>query len=65
VIISRIMRWAGHMARMEDRRFGCRVLVGKHEGKKPLGRPRLRWENGIKMDLQEVGCGSMEWIEMT
>ena len=41
-----------------------RVLVWKSEGKRPLGRPRLRWENNIKMDLQEVGCGSMDWIEL-
>jgi hypothetical protein len=40
------------------------VLVGKHEGKRPLGRPRCRWENNIKMDLQEVGCGGMDWIEL-
>jgi len=41
-----------------------RVLVGKPEGKRPLGRPRLRWEDNIKMDLQEVGCGGMDWIEL-
>jgi hypothetical protein len=41
-----------------------RVLVGKHEGKSPLGRPRLRWENNIKMNLQQVGCGGMDWIEL-
>jgi 3-oxoacyl-ACP reductase-like protein len=41
-----------------------RVLVGKPEGKKPLGRPRSRWENNIKMDLQVVGCGGMDWIEL-
>ena len=42
-----------------------RVLVGKPEGKRPLGRPRRRWEDNIKMDLQEVGCGGMDWIELT
>jgi 3-oxoacyl-ACP reductase-like protein len=41
-----------------------KVLVGKPEGKKPLGRPRLRWENNIKMDLQEAGCGGMDWVEL-
>jgi len=51
VIKSRGMRWAEHVARMGNRRVVYRVLVGKPEGKKPLGRPRLRWENNIKMDL--------------
>ena len=58
------MRWAGHVARMGERRCVYRVLVGKPEGKRPLGRPRHRWEDNIKMDLQEVGCGGMDWIEM-
>ena len=49
---------------MEDRRGVLRVLVGKPEGKRPLGRPRRRWENNIKMDLQEVGCGGMDWIQL-
>jgi len=49
---------------MGDRRGVYRVLVGKHEGKRPLGRPRRRWENNIKMDLQEVGCGGIDWIEL-
>jgi len=42
----------------------CRVLVGKHEGKRPHGRPRRRWEDNIKVDLQEMGCGDMDWIEL-
>ena len=63
VINSRRMRWAGHVARMGEGRGVYRVLVGKPEGKRPLGRPRRRWENNIKMDLQEVGCGGMDWIE--
>jgi len=49
---------------MEEMRVEYRVLVGKPEGKRPLGRPRRRCENNIKMDLQEVGCGGMDWIEM-
>ena len=48
----------------EERRGVYRVLVGKPEGKRPLGRPRRRWEDNIKMDLQEVGCGGMDWIEL-
>ena len=54
------MRWAGQVARMGDTRVVCRVLVGKPEGKRPLGRPRLRWEDNIKMGLQEVGSGGMD-----
>ena len=49
---------------MGERRGLCRVLVGKPEGKKPLERPRRRWEDNIKMDLQEVRCGGMDWIEL-
>jgi len=60
VIKSRRMRWAEHVARMGDRRGVYRFLVGKHEGKRPLGRPRRRWEDNIKMELQEVGCGGMD-----
>jgi len=55
VIKSRRMRWAGHVARMGEERGVCRVLVGKPEGRKPLGRPRRRWVDNIRMDLQEVG----------
>ena len=51
------MRWAGHVARMGEDRGVHRVLVGKPEGKKPMGRPRRRWEDNIKMDFQEVGGG--------
>ena len=57
VIKSRRMRWAGHVARMGERRGVYRVLVWKPEVKRPLGRTRRRWEDNIKMDLQEVGCG--------
>jgi len=59
------MRWAGHVALMGERRVAYRVLVGKSEGKRPLGRPSCRREDNIKMDLQEVGCGGMDWIEVT
>jgi len=64
VIKSRRERWAGHVARMHDRRGVYRVLVGKPEGQRPLGRPRRRWEDNIRMDLQEVECGGMDWIEV-
>jgi len=57
VIKSRRMRWAGHVARMGESRRVYRVLVGKPEGKIPLGKPRHRWEDNIKVDLKEVGCG--------
>jgi len=61
---SRRMRWAGHVVRMGKTRGVYRVLVGKPEGKRPLGRPRRRWEDNIETDLQEVGCGGMAWIEV-
>jgi hypothetical protein len=64
VIKSRRMRWAGHVALMGERRSVYRVLVGKPEGKRPLGRLRRRWEDNIHMDLQEVGCRGMDWIEL-
>ena len=62
VIKSRRMRWVGHVARMGEEREVYRVLVGKPEGKRPLGRPRRRWVDNIRMDLQEVGCWYMDWI---
>ena len=58
------MRWAGHVARMGEDRGVYRVLVGKSEGKRPLGRPRRRWEDNIKMDLQEIGGGRGDWMEL-
>jgi len=64
VIKSRRMRWAGLVARMRESRVIYRVLEGKLEGKRPLGRIRSRWEDNIKMDLQEVGCGDMDWIDL-
>ena len=62
VIKSRRIGWAGHVARMGEERGVYRVLVGKPEGKRPLGRPRRRWVDNIRMDLQEVGCMYMDWI---
>ena len=64
VIKSRRMRWAGHVARMGEKRGIYRVLVGKPNGRRPLGEPRRRWENDIKMDLREVGGGNMDWIQL-
>ena len=64
-IKSRRMRWAGHVARMGERRGVYRALLGKLEGKRPLGRPRRRWVDNIRMYLQEVGCGYMDWIGLT
>ena len=61
---SRRMRWAGHVACMGEDRGVHRVLVGKPEGKRPLGRPRHRWEDNIKMDVQEVGGGRGDWMEL-
>jgi len=60
VIKSRRMRWAEHVARMGERRGVYTVLVGQSEGKRPIGRPRRRWGDNIKMNLQEVGCGGMD-----
>jgi hypothetical protein len=57
VIISRRMRWRGHVSYMGEKRGVCRVLMGKPEGKRPLGRCRYRWEDNIKMYCKEVGCG--------
>jgi hypothetical protein len=55
------MRWAGHVARVGEERKVYKVLVGKTEGKRPLGIPRRRWEDGIRMDLREIGLGGV-WI---
>ena len=64
VVNSRRMRWAGHVAQMGEGRGVHRVLVGKPEGKRPFGRPRSRWEDNIKMDLQEVGGGCGDWMKL-
>jgi len=63
-VIKSRMRWEGHVACIGERKGVYRVLVGKPEGKRPLGRLRHRWEDNNKMDLQEVGCGGMDWIEL-
>jgi hypothetical protein len=64
VIESRRMRWAGQMARMGEGRGVYRVLVGRPEGKKPLGKPWRRWEDNIRLDLREIGVGGSNWIEL-
>ena len=64
VIKSRRMRWAGHVALMEEGRGVHKIFMGKPEGKRPLGRPRRRWEDNIKMDLEEVGSGCGDWMEL-
>jgi hypothetical protein len=61
---SRRMRWAGHVARMGEEKKVYKVLVGKPEGKRPLVRPKHRWEDGIRMDLREIGWGSVDWIRL-
>jgi hypothetical protein len=62
IIKSRKMRWAGHVARMGDKTNAYRLFVGTPEGKRPLGRPRRRWVDNIRMDLGEVGWGDVDWI---
>jgi hypothetical protein len=62
MIKSRRVRWAGHVARIGEKRNAYRILVGNPEGKRPLGRPRRRWEDNIRMDLREIGWGGMNWI---
>jgi hypothetical protein len=63
-IKSRRMRWALHVARMREERNVYKVLVGKPEGVRPLGRPRHRWVDGIRIDLREIGWGRVEWIQL-
>jgi hypothetical protein len=64
MIKSRRMRWEGHVARIGKTRNAYRILVGKPEGKRSLGRPRRRWVDNIKMDLREIGWDGMDWIEL-
>ena len=60
----RLLRWAGHLARKELSRNAYRIVVGKSERKSPLGRPRRRWEDNIKMDLKEVDCHAADWVHL-
>jgi hypothetical protein len=64
MIKSRRMRWARHVARIGEKNNAYRILVGKPEGKRPLGRPRRRWVGNIKMDLQEIEWDGVDWIDM-
>jgi hypothetical protein len=64
VIKSRMMRWAGHVARKGEGRGVYRVLVGRPEARRPLGRPRRRWEDNIKIDLREIGIDGANWIRL-
>jgi hypothetical protein len=64
MIKSRRLRWAGHVARMGDKRDAYRILVWKPEGKRAVGRPRRGWEDNIRIDLREIGWGVMDWIDL-
>jgi hypothetical protein len=64
IIKPRRMRWAGHVARMGKKKSAYRILVGKPEGKRPLGRPKRRWEDNIEMELREIRWGGMDWIDL-
>ena len=57
------MIWAGHVARMEESRSACKMLTGKPTGKRPLGRPKRRWEDNIRMDLEEIGINAGNWVD--
>ena len=63
VIKSRRLRWAGHVARLEESMSSYKVLTGKPAGKRPLGRPRRRWEDNITMDLEEIGVNAGNWVD--
>jgi hypothetical protein len=64
MIKSRRMKWAGHVARIKENRNAYRILVGKPEGERPLGRPRSRWVDNIKIDLREIGWNSVDWVDL-
>jgi hypothetical protein len=64
MVKSRRMRWAGHVAQIGNKRNAYRILVGKPEGKRPLGRPRCQWEDSIKIDLSEMGWDDVDWISL-
>ena len=63
MIKSRKLRWAGHVARMEEGRSAFKILIGKPTGKRQLGRPARRWENNIRMDLEEIGINTRNWVD--
>jgi hypothetical protein len=63
VIKCRRLRWAGHVARMEEGRIAFKILTGKPTGKRPLGRPRRRWKDNIRMDLEEIGINAGDWVD--
>jgi hypothetical protein len=63
VIKFRIFRWAGHVARMEEGRSAFKILTGKPTGKRPLGKPRRRWEDTIRMDFKEIGINTRNWVD--
>ena len=63
VIISGRLRWAGHVARMEEDRSAFKILTGKPTGKRPLGRPRRRWEDNIRTDIEEIGINAGNWVD--
>ena len=63
VIKYRRLRWAGHLATMEEGRSAFKILTGKPTGKRPLGRPRSRWEDNIRMDLEEIGSNAGNWVD--
>jgi hypothetical protein len=62
-IKSRILRWEGHVAKMEESRSAFKILTGKSTGKKPLGTPRSRWEDNIRIDLKEIGINTRNWVD--
>jgi hypothetical protein len=64
IIKSRRMRWAGHVARMGGKRKAYRIFVGKPQGNRPLGRPRRRWVDNIKIHLREIGWGGVDWVDL-
>jgi hypothetical protein len=64
MIKSRRMRWIRHVAHMTNKRNACRILVGRQDGKRPLGRPRYRWEDNVKMGFREIGWCGMDWIDL-
>jgi hypothetical protein len=64
MIKPRRMRWTGHVARIREKRNAYRILIGRSEGKRPLGRPRPKWVNNIKLDFGDVGWGGNEWINV-